>query len=222
MRTKQNKQIIAVVGLGVLMLTIAWTVCADNGTIGAAGDDYEKSIIRGSGLEWSPVGTWIVTAPTPMGNITLLHSVHAQDSSGNHYGGILRQVNTNHTFFGIFPQAEAGTDIWAVQTVRTGQDSFESTFLYYLTKKGEGPIDETVAIAICNATWRLTGPNTVAGESTIAVYLAEQDVDGDGLSDEGQEPAVCLGFTYTCRVSRIHLYVQTSDNDARLRAAAIT
>lgn len=199
MKTRKNKQIVAVVSLGVFVLVSAWAVFADGGTNTAASNDYEKSIVRGSGLEWSPVGTWVVSAPTPIGNITLLHSVHAQDSSGKYYGGMLKQVNTNPTFFGMFPDWEAGGDIWAVQTVRTGADSFESTFVYYITKNGEGPIAQTVGIGICNATWRLTGPNTNEGESTIAVYLASQDVDGDGLPDEDQKPVVCMPFTYTCR-----------------------
>jgi hypothetical protein len=58
---------------------------------------------------------------------------------------------------------------------------------------------EIVTIEILNATWRLTGPNTNEGECTLAEYLAEQDINGDGFPDEGQEPAVCMGFTYTSR-----------------------
>ena len=199
MKTQKNLLTVAIIGLGAFILTMAWTACANNGVKSEPNNEYEKSILRGSGLEWSPVGTWIVTAPTPMGNITLLHSAHAQDSSGNHYGGILKQVNTNPTFFGMFPEWEAGGDIWAVQTVKTGADSFESTFLYYITKKGEGPIAPTVGIGVCNATWRMTSANTNEGESTISVYLAEQDADGDGLPDEGQEPTACMGFTYTSK-----------------------
>ena len=147
----------------------------------------------------SPVGTWIVTAPTPMGDITMLHMIHAQDASGKRYGGMLKDTNPDPTLFGTFPQANVGADLWASQTVRTGPDSFESTLLYYSSKKAEGPVPETVFIAIVNATWRLTGPNTNEGEATLAAYLAEQDVDGDGFPDEGQEPAVCMGFTYTSR-----------------------
>lgn len=149
--------------------------------------------------EYSPVGTWIVTVPTPMGDIVMTHSIHAQDLIGKNYGGILKQYNTNPTLFGMFPEWEAGGDIWAAQTVRTGPDSFETTLMYHTTKKGEGPVAETVGIGISNATWKITGPDTNEGESTLAVYLAEQDADGDGLPDEGEEPAVCMGFTYTSK-----------------------
>ena len=54
--------------------------------------------------------------------------------------------------------------------------------MYHTTKKGQGPVAETAGIGICNATWRITGPDTNEGESTLAVYLAEQDADGDGFS----------------------------------------
>ena len=108
-------------------------------------------------------------------------------------------VNLNPTLFGTFPEWKLGGDVWGAQTVRTGPDSFESTFLYYNIKQGESPVAETVGITICNATWRLTGPNTNEGEATIAVYMAAQDADGDGFPDEGQEPAVCMGFTYTSK-----------------------
>ena len=198
MRTRNNMQIVGIIGLGILILTTAWTVLADNGTISAASDDYEKSILRGSSLEWSPVGTWVVTVSTPMGNETLLHMIHAQDLTGTRYGGMMWEVNANPTNFGLFPDIEASS-FWASQTVRTGPDSFESTFLYYGIKKGEGPVAETVNIGICNATWRLIGPNTNEGECTLALYLAEQDIDGDGFPDEGQEPATCMPFTYTSR-----------------------
>ena len=199
MKTKKNIHLLTITVLVSLILVTGWTVFADNGVKSEPSNEYEKSILRGSGLEWSPVGTWIVKVPTPMGNIMMTHSIHAQDSTGKYYGGIVKQYNTNPTLFGTFPEWEAGGDIWAAQTVRTGLDSFETTLMYHTTKKGEGPVAETAGIGICNATWRLTGPNTNEGESTLAVYLAEQDADGDGFPDEGQEPAVCMAFTYTCK-----------------------
>src|SRR4030067_2755219 len=94
MKIRRNIQITTIIGLVAMILTMAWTVCADNGAVRAVGDDYEKSILRGSGLEWSPVGTWVVTAPTPMGVIKVLHMIHAQDSSGKRYGGILQDCTT--------------------------------------------------------------------------------------------------------------------------------
>jgi len=193
MNTKRSTLAVAAVALVVLLSTVAWNAVAGNG------NEYEKSILRGAGLEWSPVGTWVVTAPTPMGVLKILHVVHAQDSSGKRYGGVLKDITADPTLFGTFPEADGGGDFWASQTARTGPDSLESTILYYATKKSEGPIAEIAYIAIMKATWRLTGPNTNEGECTLAAYLAEQDADGDGFPDEGQEPVVCMPFTYTSR-----------------------
>jgi hypothetical protein len=117
-------------------------------------------------LAWSPVGTWLVSSPTPAGNILLLHTVHAQDMTGMNFGGILKQVNSNTTYFGMIPSAEAGGDHWPSQTVRTGLNSYESTFLNYLTKKGAGPLAEIVAIGVVNASWTITGPDTNEGTAS--------------------------------------------------------
>jgi len=198
MKTKKNISLLIVICFSVLILATTWTVFAGNGTANNPSNEYEKSILRGSSLDWSPVGTWVVTVPTPMGDETFLHMIHAQDLTGTRYGGILWLVNSNPTNFGMFPEVEDGSP-WATQTVRTGPDSFESTMLTYGIKKSEGPVAETVTISIVNAKWTLTGPNTNEGESTLAVYMAAQDANGDGFPDEGEEPAACMAFTYTSR-----------------------
>lgn len=191
MKTRKNTLLVAIISLTLLLLIGSLSVVAGNG------DDYEESIQWTSG--WSAAGTWVITVPTLMGNITMLYIVYPQDLTGTRYGGIVKQVNENPTFFGTFPESEGGAEIWATQTVRTGPDSFETTLLYYTNKKGEGPLAETVTIGIANATWRLTGPDTNEGEAMLAIYMAEQDADGDGFPDEGQEPVVCMPFTYTSK-----------------------
>jgi len=151
-------------------------------------------------LAWSPVGTWLVSSPTPAGKILLLHSVHAQDLTGTNFGGTIRQINSNPTYFGMIPNAEMGADDhWASQTVRKGLNSYESTLLYYSTRRGAGPLAEIVAINVVNASWTITGPDTNEGAATISTYLAAQDADGDGLPDEGQKPTICTPFTYTSK-----------------------
>ena len=81
---------------------------------------------------------------------------------GGSFAGIMVQVNENPTAFGIFPGADGGTD-WITQTVWKGRKSLETTMLVYSTKKGEGPLRETIYIGVANATWTLTGPNTNEG-----------------------------------------------------------
>lgn len=71
--------------------------------------------------------------------------------------------------------------------------------IVYGTRKGQGPLDETVTIGVGHVRWTLTGPNTNEGQCVYSVFMAEQDADGDGLPDEGQEPAVCQLFTFTTK-----------------------
>ena len=148
--------------------------------------------------EYSPVGTWIVTVPTPDGNITLVHIIHPQDATGVNFGGIMYQVNANPTLFGLIPEGEQSTP-WATQTTKTGPNTFETSMVVYTTKKGEGPVAETVTLATSKAIWTITGPDTNEGSSTFSVCLAAQDADGDGLADPGQQPTICMPFTYTSK-----------------------
>lgn len=148
--------------------------------------------------EYSPAGTWVVTVPTQVGNITMIHTVSPQCRTGSSFAGVLKQVNENPTNFGMFPEADSGTH-WVTQTVWTGRDTVASTNLCYLTKQGEGPLAETVAILIASVEWTLTGPNTNEGSALMSVYTADQDADGDGFPDEGQEPVECMPFAFTSK-----------------------
>lgn len=144
----------------------------------------------------SPVGTWISTVPTPLGNMTMLHTINPSDFPGGPYAGVLKQVNTNPTHFGMFPDIEDGPD-WVTQTVSKGNNTFETTMLVYGTKTGEGPLAETAAIYLAHVDWTITGPDTNEGSTVLGIYLAEQDGDGDGMPDEGEEPIDCQVFSFT-------------------------
>jgi len=150
----------------------------------------------------SPVGVWVLSVPTPMGNILMLHNNHAQDSTGTRFGGTVIHVNDNPTNFGMFPDVDGGHG-WVSQTVRTGPDTFASTMLEYGTRHRENAPDELMTIGISTSTWRMTGPDTKEGQATYAVYLAGQDADGDGFPDEGEEPISCTPFAFTGR--RLHV-----------------
>jgi steroid delta-isomerase-like uncharacterized protein len=145
---------------------------------------------------YSPVGTWIVSVPTPERNIILLHSIYPQDAAGNTAGSTMIQVNANPTVFGLLPDVEAETP-WVGQTVRIDRNTFETSFITYGTKQGDGILPEIATMIMCNANWTITGPTTNVGRSTLSVYLADQDTNGDGLPDPDQEPTICLGFTFT-------------------------
>ncbi len=148
--------------------------------------------------EYSPAGHWIVTVPSPAGNLTFLHTVIPQEKMGVPYAGTMEQVNANPTFFGTFPEAEFSTN-WITLTVRTGRNTCTSTMIVYSTRQGDGPVSETVLIGVGISKWTLTGPATNDGTTMYSVYMADQDADGDGLPDEGQVPVICQEFTFTSR-----------------------
>jgi len=160
--------------------------------------------------EWTAEGTWIVTVPSPMGAITMVHAIYPLDSSGTRYGGVLWQVNANPTNFGMFPDFTGGGQFWATESQRVAPNTYETSMVVYSTKSGEGPVESLASIGLANATWTITGPDTNEGQSTLATYLVAQDVDGDGLPDDGQEPTVCMPFEFTSkRVTSVPACVPT-------------
>ncbi len=133
MTMKTTRSIVTSAGvlLVALFATAVWSALAGSGL------DYEKSIKWGEELAWSAAGVWVISVPTPAGNMLMLHTNHAQDLSGTRYGGVMWEVNGNPTYFGAFPDSEQG-NYWATQTIRTGPDTYETAMLTYATKKREG------------------------------------------------------------------------------------
>ena len=180
----------------MLLSTVVWS------TFAGSGADYEKSIQWGGELAWSAQGVWVISVPTPMGTMLMLHTMHAQDLTGTRYGGTIWQVNDNPTNFGMFPDVDGGSQ-WVTQTVRTGPDTLATTMLSYGTKSRENALHELAHISIVTATWQITGPDTNEGQATMATYLASQDADGDGFPDEGEEPVSCMPFAFTSKRLRV-------------------
>ncbi len=161
------------------------------------------SIQQREGQNWSPAGTWVVAAEMPTGTVRMVESIHAQDPFGIYYGGTVKQVNVNPTHFGLFPEVDSGDEIYMTQTVKTGPNSFKSTSLTYGVSTKEGPQAVTKLIIIVNTQWQMTGSDTLVGDGTAALYLAEQDADADGFPDEGQMPDVCFPFPFAAK--RLHV-----------------
>jgi len=196
MNAKRNIVSIVAIALVVLLSTVVWSTFASNG------DEYEKSIQWGNDLAWSAEGVWVISVPTPMGTMLMLHTMHAQDLTGTRYGGTIWQVNENPTNFGMSPDAEAES-MWVTQTVRTGPDTLATTMVAYGTKSRENAMHELAYISIVTATWKITGPDANEGQATQATYVASQDADGDGFPDEGEEPVSCMPFTFTSKRLRV-------------------
>jgi steroid delta-isomerase-like uncharacterized protein len=153
--------------------------------------------------EWTPEGTWIVTSPSPMGPLTMVHVMYPLDSSGARYGGVLWQVNPNPTFFGTFPSLTGGSQFWATESRRIAPNAYETGMIVYSTQPAEGLLDQVASVGILNATWTITGAETNEGAAMLSSYLAGQDANGDGLPDEGQAPVACTPFSFTSKRVRI-------------------
>lgn len=176
MKTSRNKSRSGFLMMLGLCCTIAWV---------SAGQAKAE--------EWPLAGNWIVTVPSPAGNLILMQSVLPQDNTGTRFTSIMRQARENYTFFGIFPESEAATN-YVGQVEKTGENTFTATFQKYATRKGNTPVAEIVFIEVANMEGRLVDMDTMEGHATVAVFMPEQDADGDGFPDPSEEPAMVQEF----------------------------
>ena len=148
--------------------------------------------------EWSPEGVWITTVPTPMGNMIIKSIWTAQDSGKTRFIGEFEQINMYPVLIDVYPDSEE-IKYGGALAVKTGLNKYEMTALQYFTKTTGPSLEEIVGIGIVAGTFELMGPDLVQGQGTGAYYMATQDVDQDGLPDEGQEPVVCVPWGWTAK-----------------------
>ena len=148
--------------------------------------------------EWPLAGNWIVTVPTPAGNVVLVQSILPQDGSGTRFTSIMRQARENYTFFGMFPESEGATS-YVGQVEKTGENAFAATFQKYATRKGDGPVADIVFIEVTSMEGHLLDENTMEGDARVAIFMPDQDADGDGFPDPNEQPVVVQGFSATAK-----------------------
>jgi steroid delta-isomerase-like uncharacterized protein len=148
--------------------------------------------------EWSPEGTWITIAPTPMGNMILSGTWVAQDAAKTRLTGQVEQISTYPVLVELYPDSETIKFAGGVAQ-KIARNTYEATWIEYFTKTSGPSFEEIVGIGILHGTLELVGPDQVQGQSTGAYYLAAQDADQDGFPDEGQEPAVCVSWPWTSK-----------------------
>lgn len=189
MNSKRNIIIVAVIALTALLATASWSVLA------ASSNSHEAS-----GM-WSPsqgiplAGAWIATLAEF--NIITEYTITPVNPEHTEFISVLRQVKPDPTLGGGFPEADRETD-WIGTTVQTGWNSFESTVVRYGTKKVEDqPQPQIVYIMVMYGSGRLVDLNTIEAGGTTAIFLPEQDADGDGFPDEGEVPIWCGPYTLT-------------------------
>ncbi|MBN2129944.1 MAG: hypothetical protein JW741_10625 [Sedimentisphaerales bacterium] len=149
-------------------------------------------------------GSWIVTVPLPNGVVRTLWTATGQDAEGTRYTSTAVEGRWSATIFGMFPDAAVETT-HVGQTVLADDGAYESSMVGYGLSAPASPelLGEIVYISVLTSRVTFTDDNTMEGEGTHAFYLPFADADGDGLPDEGQEPALC--FPYTMTATRVPL-----------------
>jgi hypothetical protein len=100
------------------------------------------------------------------------------------------------TLGGLLPTATRYTTAHG-EAVRAGPRSFD----YTLHSWGLDESNRRVSLLVSSGTkvFRDGDPDTYDTVCTLAVYLVDQDADGDGLPDAGEIPIVCVPVELTGR-----------------------
>ena len=195
MKTLRNKMLtLAVIGIGVLVMTTAWSIDGNN-------DDTWPPINYDS---WSTEGMWIMASPQLPGEVCTLQLIPEARQSGVQ-SAVAEWVNPTGNLFGLFPDAEKSPP-YVGTNVRTGENTYSFTVISHLMKAAE-PFDTITWISIPSGTLEMVGPDTFNLSCVISFYsaiehpghalgdLSDQDKDGDGFPDEGEEAVFCIPLT---------------------------
>jgi len=179
LKRKRRMTLLTIVGLtAVLLITTGWNVMAD--------------------IEPAPVlvpgGVYTGVHPPPL-VYTFTRTVIPTDPAGNTMTFIYRCDNAYPTLGDPNPplsETDHMTD-FVGDMVRTGPNTWEGTAVAYGTKKVEAqPNPEMVYIAVFQGTLTYTdNGNSEVSEGMFALFLPQQDADGDGFPDEDQMPVYC-------------------------------
>jgi hypothetical protein len=178
MNSKRNIILIAIIALTAGLLATTWRVMADI--------DPVPVLVPG--------GIYTGVMPTPP-EFTFTTTVVPMDPAGNTMAFIMRNDNHDPTLLDPNPplsEADHLTD-FVGNMVRTGSNTWDYTGVAYGTKKVEGQgRPEILYVAVVQGTTTCTEDgNALTSEGTFALYLPEQDANGDGFPDADQEPAYC-------------------------------
>jgi hypothetical protein len=183
MRTKRNTALVAIIALVAGLLATAWNVMAN----------IEPSLVL------VPCGIYTGVHPQ-----AFTDTIIPMDPAGNTMIFIMSNDNNDPTGGATEPplsEVDHLTD-YVGNMVRTGPNTWDYTGIAYGTKKVEGQsMPEILYVGVVQGTLTSTEDgNAMTTDGTFALYMPEQDVDGDGFPDADQEPVWCSppgGFTIT-------------------------
>lgn len=138
----------------------------------------------------NPSGAYFWTVPE--WNTSGVEIVIANDPACTRTTHITKYYYLDPTLGGMFPEATSYSDAVGMG-VRTGHNTWDITVMRY---GANGP--KKVYIVVMSGVETYTDDASVQEATfTAAIYLAEQDKDGDGWPDEDESPQMCLPLTLT-------------------------
>jgi hypothetical protein len=142
-----------------------------------------------------PIESW--TPCNPAGSYYGIHPVEklgatvtiiANDPAYSSISCIQKIFNMDHTLGGMFPDVVTASDTVGMG-VRTGPNTWHVTIIRYATDGAT----KVVYMAVIAGDFEF--PDDASGlerRCTWALYLPEQDKDGDGWPDEDEAPVICI------------------------------
>ena len=215
MNAKRTTAILCVVGL-----VICWIVSGQ-----LRGND-EPASPAGQTQVFNIAGTWIGKFPIENSPyqipLIVTETLTPIDLTGR-FACVMRMLNSDFTFTGMFPEANSVSDLVG-EAVRTGPDVYELSVIGCGTKK---PVLDGAAWADrgqIQYIWVLSGSalcideNNVEHDLMLSLYsgidnpdfafpwnpgepfpLHDQDLDNDGLPDEGEVPIFSAPFSHVSK-----------------------
>jgi steroid delta-isomerase-like uncharacterized protein len=146
--------------------------------------------------EWPIEGTWMAAIPTPLGNMIVKCTYAAQDAAKTKFTPIIEQINQVPVLIELYPELDR-IKFAGGQVLKTGVNTYEATLIEYLTAISGPGSEDIVGLAVITGNMVLSGPDTAAGQGTGAYYVAAPDADHDGFPDAGEEPVLCMPWSWT-------------------------
>ena len=181
MNAKRKVTLVSLTVLAVLMLTTGWSILAD-----AAWPPETVPV-------YSMAGTWFHTCELNLPGEIDVMTISPEDPRTGKGFFTQTDVNPDYTSGGQMVEAESWTP-WIGTYIRTGVNTWQGKSVCYV-RKDTKPRPTVLFILIGENTWTMTEPDAIESFGTLAVYTPEQDMDGDGLPDEGQQPLMSVPST---------------------------
>jgi hypothetical protein len=182
MNRKRNIEFASAICIVALMLTAGWGVLSAN-----AWPPEPMPV-------YSLAGTWLQTVTEDPQDAIDIVTISPEDPSTGRGFYVATDINPDVTAGGLWPEADSWSQ-WTGTYVRTGPDTWQFKLVCYV-KKDTKPKATVLLIMVLDGTWIMSSPNMVDGMGTISFYGADQDIDGDGLPDEGQQPNMSMQTSF--------------------------